>query len=87
MRAFSERYEVSADVLAEFRSFVASKGVEINEKEYEQDRSYIVARLKATIAQTLFGFEGWIAVMLDVDAQFQKALTLFPEAEKIAGLR
>lgn len=87
MRTFAEEYEVPANVLSEFKDFVASKGVEINEKDYEQDRSYIVARLKATIAQTLFGFEGWIAVMLDVDAQFQKALTLFPEAEKIAGLR
>ncbi|MCU0453299.1 MAG: S41 family peptidase [Bacteroidetes bacterium] len=87
MQAFTSTYELPASVLSEFRTFVAAKGVEFNEKEFEQDRSYIVARLKATIAQTLFGFEGWIAVMLDVDAQFQKALTLFPEAEKIAGLR
>ncbi len=87
LRTFASDYQVPTSVVAEFRTFIAAKGVEINEKDFDQDRSFIIARLKATIAQTLFGFEGWIAVMLDVDAQFQKALTLFPEAEKIAGLR
>lgn len=86
-RPFVSEYQVPAAVLADFRAFVVSKGVEVSDKDFDQDRSYIVARLKATIAQTLFGFEGWIAVMLEVDAQYQKALTLFPEAEKIAGLR
>jgi carboxyl-terminal processing protease len=87
MAKFKTEYHVPESVVADFKKFVASKGVEINEKEFEQDRNFLVTRLKATIAQTLFGFEGWIAVMLDVDTQFQKALTLFPEAEKIAGLR
>jgi len=87
MTKFKQEYAVSAGIVSDFKKFVASKGVEVNEKKFEQDRNYIVARLKASIGQTLYGYEGWIAIMLDVDAQFQKALTLFPEAEKIAGLR
>jgi hypothetical protein len=45
------------------------------------------AYLKAQIAQMIFGLEGWIGVMVGVDNQIQKALTLFPEAEKIANLK
>jgi hypothetical protein len=44
-------------------------------------------RLKAQIAQMIFGFEGSIGILVGVDNQIQKALTLFPEAEKIAKLQ
>jgi len=42
--------------------------------------------LKSYMARTLFGAEGQVLVRLEMDVQFQKALTLFPEAEKIAKL-
>jgi hypothetical protein len=42
--------------------------------------------MKAEVANVFFGFEGLVSVMLDVDPQIQKAMTLFPEAEKIAKL-
>lgn len=84
---FKTEYQIPTSVVNDFRAFVASKGVEVIEKEFEQDREFLVTRLKASIGQTLYGYEGWIAIMLDVDAQFQRALTLFPEAEKIARLQ
>jgi hypothetical protein len=35
----------------------------------------------------IFGIEGYIGVMVGVDNQIQKALSLFPEAEKVANLK
>lgn len=83
---FQSEFEVTPKHLSDFRSFIAEQGITIDEKQFDQDRGFIVARLKAQIAQTLFGYEGWIAVMMEVDEQFQRAVTLFPEARKIARL-
>lgn len=84
MEAFKREYKVGDELMAQFRKAVEAKGITIDEKEYEKDIDFIKARLKAQIAQWLFGLEGYIYVILDVDNQVQKALTLFPEAEKMA---
>ena len=74
-----------------FRSFTelaTKKGIKFNEEQYNKDLDYIKARIKSQIARTLWGNEGlfrvWVAT---IDDQFKKAVTLFPEAAKIAGLR
>ena len=59
----------------------------MDEKEYSKDIDFLKARIKAEIAQMIFGIEGCIGIMVEVDNQIQKALTLFPEAEKIAKLQ
>lgn len=42
--------------------------------------------VKAQIARNVWGNEGWYRVVMTSDNQFQKAITLFPEAKQIAGL-
>jgi carboxyl-terminal processing protease len=80
-------YTISDEVMAEFRKYIETKEIKIDEKEYAKDLDFVKARLKAQIAQMIFGFEGSINVLVGVDNQIQKALTLFPEAEKIAKLQ
>jgi carboxyl-terminal processing protease len=79
-------YAISEEFMNEFRKFVESKEIKIDEKEYLKDINFLKARLKAEIAQMIFGFEGSIGILAGVDNQVQKALTLFPEAQKIAKL-
>jgi carboxyl-terminal processing protease len=86
LAGFKKDFEISDTMLDEFMKFVATKGVTVDKKEEEKDIVFIKARLKGEIANVFFGFEGLVSVMLDVDPQIQKALTLFPEAEKIAKL-
>ncbi len=86
LRSIRTGMQISNDQVDDFKKFIESKGITVDAKEFEKDMVYVKARLKAEIAKTYFGFEGFFAVMLDVDNQFQKALTLFPEAEKIARL-
>jgi carboxyl-terminal processing protease len=83
---FKENYKVPNELMAEFRKYIETKEVKIDENEYTKDYNFLSTRLKAQIARTLFGLEGEIGVLIEIDNQIQKALTLFPEAEKIAKL-
>lgn len=85
-KRFRKEYTVSDDVLAEFRKFVESKDVTVVEDDFRKDRNYIRHALKGYIAQSLWDREALFSVFLENDKQFQKALMLFPEAEKIAKL-
>jgi carboxyl-terminal processing protease len=85
-RAFERSFTVSDEILKDLRAFITQRDVKIDEKDYEKDLEFIKVRLKATFARSFWGNEGWYPVMLQVDAPFRKALSLFPEAEKIAGI-
>ncbi len=85
-KRFRESFLVSEELLADFRSYLQQHEIKIDEKDYQKDLTFIKTRLKATIARNFWGNEGWYPLMLQVDAQYQKALGLFPEAEKIAKL-
>jgi carboxyl-terminal processing protease len=83
---FKKSFSITGELLEEFRSFLTKSEIKIDEKEFEKDLPFIKTRLKATFARNFWGNEGWYPMMLQVDTQFQKALNLFPEAEKIAKL-
>ncbi len=84
---YKSNYIISNDLMEEFKKFIETKEVKVDEKEYSKDLNFLKVRLKAEIAQMIFGLEKWYGVMVEVDNQIQKALTLFPEAEKIAKLK
>ena len=83
---FRKDFRISDDVLGQFRSFVESKGVAIVDADFQKDLNYIRHALKGYIAQNLWGREALLSVFLENDKQFQKAIMLFPEAQKIARL-
>jgi carboxyl-terminal processing protease len=84
--SFKKSFTVTDQLMSEFRSFVTKKGVEVDEKNFQKDFSLLKTRLKAEIARRLWNQEGFSTIMLDTDTQFQKAVGLFPEAERIARL-
>lgn len=86
MSGFLSAYVIPDEMLDEFKAFAKKNEIEVDETEYAKDRAYIAARLKAHIGRTLFGNDGWYPVMLNTDPQYQRALALFPEAERIAKL-
>lgn len=83
---FIRSYQISEELLAAFGSFIEQKEVTNEEKDFEKDLPFIKTRLKAFVGRAFWGNEGWYPVMLEVDTQFQKAVTLLPEAAKIAKL-
>jgi len=87
LKKFSSDFRVTSDMIDEFQSIAKKKGVAIDRDQYSKDAKYIQRRIEADIARALWGNEGWYSIMRSEDNQIQKAMTLFPEAEKIAGLR
>ncbi|NOY06301.1 MAG: S41 family peptidase [Chlorobi bacterium] len=83
---FINEFTVSDALLQEYVKFLETKDIPFNEEQFNTDKKYIAALLKAQIARNLFGNEGYFRAMLAVDKQFKKAVELFPEAKKIAGL-
>ena len=69
------------------KSLAKTKNVEWKDNEFAQDAEYIKLVVKAYIGRSVFNNNGYTAVMLSMDKQVKKALTLFPEAAKIAKLR
>ena len=86
VQRYVRAFPISEEVVQEFRNFVKTKGVTVDEKDLQKDLVFIKARLKAEIGRSLWGNGGWYRVMLEVDPQFQKAITLLPEAVKFAKL-
>jgi carboxyl-terminal processing protease len=84
---FNKNFEITDSVLSEFVAFIKKKGVDFKQDEFDKDKDLIQTRLKAYIARNYWGNDGWYPVMMTVDNQLQKALTLFPEAAKIAKLQ
>jgi carboxyl-terminal processing protease len=84
---FSDNFEVSQKMLDDFKSLAGSKGIVFNEEQWNRDEVFIKTSIKSIIARDIWGNNGSMAVFLATDEQFQKAITLFPEAEKLAQLR
>jgi len=87
MRRFIGDYQVPAEMIDSLKAFAARNEVTINEEEFQKDLDFTRTRLKAHLARHIWSNDGWYAVMLTVDTQYKKAMELFPEAIRIAGLK
>ncbi|MBU0561032.1 MAG: S41 family peptidase [Bacteroidetes bacterium] len=83
---FEANFKLGKKVSADFISFAENHGVSYSSKEFEKDKLYIRALLKAYIARDLWKNDGWYYVLLQTDKQFIKAAALFEEAAKLANL-
>ncbi len=86
IKKFLKEFNITDDMLAEIVEIGKKKGVEFNQEEYIKDLRYIKAYAKAQIGRNIWGNEGSYSVIQQEDEQFKKAITLFPEAAKIANL-
>lgn len=87
LKTFREQFEITNEIISNFISYAKTKDVEFIKDDFDKDESYIRERLKAQIARNFWKNEGWYFVLLNTDAQFQKALTLFDEAKSLADQR
>lgn len=84
---FRDNFQVTPSMLEDFKSLAASKNVQFNEEQWNRDADFITMSIKSILARDLWGNNGSMAVFLATDRQMEKALQLFPEAEKLAQLR
>jgi carboxyl-terminal processing protease len=83
LEEFRESFKVTDAHLDEFVSFVKQQGVEVSEDALEKDRELFKVRLKAEIAQGLFGSDGFYVAWLEADLQFKHAIGLFPDLQRL----
>lgn len=81
---------ITPEMVEEFVRFAVEKEVAAEEDirgalTKVEDRKYIERALKAEIVAAKFGFDASYPYRLQGDAQVEKALELFPEAQKLAG--
>jgi len=84
---FRDNFEITPNMLEDFKTLAASKNITFNDEQYSRDLDFIKTSIKSILARDLWGNNGSMAVWLATDRQFEKAMTLFPEAEKLAQLR
>ncbi len=84
---FRDNFQVTQNMLDDFKSLAASKNITYNDEQFSRDIDFITTSIKSIIARDIWGNNGSMAVWLATDKQFEKAMTLFPEAEKLAHLR
>ena len=84
---FRNEFSFSDTDVNKFIEFASKKDVKSVENDFNKDKEYILARLKAQIARNYWKNEGWYSVMIPQDNQVEKALTLFDEAKDLANLK
>lgn len=83
-RKFVKEFQITNSMLETINSIAKAKGIEFKQEAFEKDIRFIKLLSKATLARGLWGNNGSAQVTLSEDNQFLKAMSLFPEAEKIA---
>ena len=87
LNRFRKEFFIDTDLIDSFVNFAKTKKIEFNQSDFEKDKDYIAARLKAQIARNFWKNDGWYSVLLEGDSQFRKALELFKEAKDLANLK
>ncbi|AFH49270.1 Periplasmic protease [Ignavibacterium album JCM 16511] len=87
LNKFRKEFFISDEMLNSFVSYAKTKKVEFVKSDFEKDKDYIAARLKAQIARNFWKNDGWYSVLLEGDSQYNQALKLFNEAKDLANLK
>jgi carboxyl-terminal processing protease len=82
-RELDQNYEVTDDMLAEFKALVQKSPVIFDEASWQKDLSFIKAMIHREIDMDLFGVAAAYTNLARHDPQLQYALGLFPEAQQL----
>lgn len=84
---FRKDFSISKELMDSFINYAKTKKVEFIKSDFEKDKDYIAARLKAQIARNFWKNDGWYSVLLEGDSHFNKAIKLFNESKELANLK
>ena len=87
LQKFRDDFTLSDSDVKKFIDLADTKEVKFSSTDFEKDKDYILARLKAQIARNYWKNEGWYSVLIPVDKQVSKAMNLFDEAKELANLK
>jgi carboxyl-terminal processing protease len=79
-------FTVDDSMVKDFKTFVGTQGIKIDEEAFEADLSFIKAMIRYDIDLALFGVAGARRHLIEADPQAQFAFSLFREAEQLTQL-
>jgi carboxyl-terminal processing protease len=85
-RLAGQNFEVDDAMLADFKEFLKSQRYRIDDSGFDKDKEFIRAMIRYDVDLALFGTSEARRRLLSADPQAQLAISLFPEAVKLAGL-
>jgi carboxyl-terminal processing protease len=85
-RIVKKNFLVDDAMVADFKKFVASRNVKIDEDAWTKDLEFIRAMIRFNIDEVVFDVATARQHLISVDPQAKFALTKFPEAEKLLEL-
>lgn len=80
----TEDFQITDQLYQDFLKFAVSK-FGVDKKKLEAEKEYVIRALRTEMVTAAYGTETSFQVFNDYDTQLQKAVTLFPEAEKLAS--
>ncbi len=86
MQQFVRDFKVDNTMLDGVKALAKSKGIQWDDKLFEQDEDFVLTELKGRVAYGIWGTNGFMCCFVKSDKQLLKAISLFPEAMRIAHL-
>ena len=83
---FLHEFVITDAMFENFVKMAEAKDIKVNRELLKHDVPLLKNRLKARIARSIWGNNEFYQVALQDDKQYQQALVLFPEAQKIAAM-
>lgn len=83
-RVVERGFEVTDEIVDEFKAFLVSEKVRVDEQAFATDREFIRAMIRYDVDLALFGVEEARRHLISKDPQAQLALSLFPEAVRLS---
>ncbi|WP_347157410.1 S41 family peptidase [Pontibacter chitinilyticus] len=84
LQKFKQSFEVSDAMLQQMLQMAGKAGVEYNEAQFKRSKHLIRNNLKAFIARSVYGNDGFFQVLHATDEEFQQALKQFSRAQQLA---
>lgn len=82
---FRKSFEVTDKMLQQVVQMARAAGVDYNDAEFRRSKNLLRNNLKAFIARSVYGNEGFFPVLHESDEEFQQALKHFKRAGQLAG--
>jgi carboxyl-terminal processing protease len=83
-RVVERGFEVTDEMVQEFRAFLESERVKVDEEAFKTDLEFIRAMIRYDVDLALFGVEDARRHLIARDPQAQLALSQFPEATRLS---
>ncbi len=83
LEKFRNEFTITDDHFSKFLEFVEENDVTVKEEYVEQDEAFLKSFLKSEIGRALHGDDGFYVSRLESDDQFLRAVSLFPDLQRL----